>query len=216
VQDQWEVSTESGRVLADQVVIATNAYSDGLVPGLATSVLPVNSFQIATQPVTGAAGGEILPGGQAVYDSRRLILYFRKTPDSHILLGGRASFSSSRDDKRQAADYDVLARVLHNLFPGLRTVPITYRWTGSVCITPDFLPYYHVPKPNLHIALGFNGRGVAMATRTGAWLARKLTGYDDTGGIPATGIGRIPFHAFRSPVLDAVMRWNHWLDRLGL
>lgn len=215
VGDRWEVATEHGRVLAHQVVVATNAHSDGLVPGLAASVLPVNSFQVATEPLDRASGDAILPGGQAVYDSRRLVLYFRKTPGGQVLLGGRASFSSSADDTRRAADYDVLTGVLHGIFPSLRGVAIAHRWTGLVCLTPDFLPHYHAPAPGLHIALGFNGRGVAMSNRTGAWLARKVTGRDDTGEIPATDIARIPFHAARGPVLNAIMHWNHWLDRIG-
>jgi sarcosine oxidase len=213
--ERWAVATKFGRVVADQVVVATNAYADGLIPGLAASVLPVNSFQIATNVVTGAAGDAILPGGHAVYDSRRLILYFRKTPDGRVLLGGRASFSSSPNDTRQAGDYDVLSGVLHDIFPSLQDVPVVHRWTGLVCITPDFLPHYHVPAPGLHVALGFNGRGVAMAIRTGAWLARKISGRDDIGEIPTTGISRIPLHQFRGPVLNAIMRWNHWLDWIG-
>jgi sarcosine oxidase len=215
VGDRWKVSTAQGGVTADQVLIATNGYTDGLVPFLARSLLPVNSFQIATEPIDPAVCEDILPGGQAAYDSRRLILYFRKTADRRVILGGRASFSTSRDDRRSAGDYDVLVQVLHQLFPRLTRTRIAHRWTGLVCITPDFLPRYHAPAPGLHVALGFNGRGVAMATRTGAWLARKLTGREDTGEIPATPIRPIPFHAVREPFLDLAMRWNHLMDRLG-
>jgi glycine/D-amino acid oxidase-like deaminating enzyme len=212
---RWKAATRDGEVIADHVVVATNAYTDGLVPGLAASIVPVNSFQIATEPVSEDIGRTILPGNQAVYDSRRLVLYFRKTPEGRVMLGGRASFSSSDDDMRSAADYGVLSRVLHGIFPSLKEIPIAYRWTGLVCLTPDFVPHYHAPAPGMHIALGFNGRGVAMATRTGAWLANRLMGREDTAEIPATGIGRIPFHGLRGPVLDLVMRWNALLDAWG-
>ncbi len=212
---RWQVSSPHGQVLASQVVVATNAYTDGLIPGLAQSVIPVNSFQVATEPVEGSAGDAILPGGHAVYDSRRLVLYFRKTPEGRVMVGGRASFSGSADDQRNAGDYSVLERVVSDIFPSLKGVPIVYRWTGLVCITPDFLPHYHMPAPGLHVALGFNGRGVAMANRVGAWLANNLTGKDDAGSIPQTPISSIPFHAFRRPALDVYMRWNAWMDKLG-
>jgi glycine/D-amino acid oxidase-like deaminating enzyme len=199
-------------VHAHQVVVATNGYTDGLVPGLAASLLPVNSFQIATAPVS---EDTILPGGEAAYDSRRLILYFRRTTEGQVILGGRASFSMSADDARGAADYDVLVHVLHDLFPSLRNVSVVHRWTGLVCITPDFLPHYHVPRPGVHVALGFNGRGVAMATKTGAWLANRLLDRSSTGEIPLTEIGRIPLHALRAPVLNVIMKWNKFMDSLG-
>jgi sarcosine oxidase len=102
--------------------------------------------------------------------------------------------------------------VLYGIFPRLKGIAAPYRWTGLVCITPDFLPHYHAPHPGLHVALGFNGRGVAMSNRTGAWLARKVLGKADSGEIPATAIRPIPLHAWRAPALNAVMQWNRLLD----
>jgi len=212
---RWVAACGIGTVRARAVVVTTNAYTDGLVPGLAQSILPVNSFQIATEPLGGALAREILPQRQAVYDSRRLILYFRKTHDGRVMLGGRASFSSADHDHARAADYDVLVEVLRGIFPQLRDVRAAYRWTGLVGITPDFLPHYHTPQQGLHVALGFNGRGVAMANRTGAWLARKILGKPDSGEIPATDIRQIPMHAWRAPVLNAVMQWNRFMDFVG-
>ena len=94
--NRWMLDCAHGNVLADQVIVATNGYSDGLVPNLARSLLPVNSFQIATDPLNPTVADQILKGGQAAYDSRRLILYFRKSPDGRMVLGGRASFSSAK------------------------------------------------------------------------------------------------------------------------
>jgi sarcosine oxidase len=212
---RWLVACGGGTIRAREVVVTTNAYTDGLVAGLAQSILPVNSFQIATEPVDAALDRYILPQRQAVYDSRRLVLYFRRTHDGRIMLGGRASFSSADHDHARAADYDVLVDVLRGIFPQLKDVRAAYRWTGLVCITPDFLPHYHTPQPSLHVALGFNGRGVAMANRTGAWLARKLLGQPDSGEIPATDIHPIPMHSWRAPVLNAAMQWNRFMDFVG-
>ena len=70
---RWVAACGGGTVRAREVVVATNVYTDGLVPGLAKSILPVNSFQIATEPIGDALEREILPQRQAVYDSRRLV-----------------------------------------------------------------------------------------------------------------------------------------------
>ena len=212
---RWRVDCSGGSIIADQVIVATNAYVDALVPGLARSVLPVNSFQVATEPIGDAAFREILPAGHAVYDSRRLVLYFRKTPDRRVMLGGRASFRSSSAIPDDAVDYAVIERTLRSLFPQLETTPIAYGWTGLVCVTPDSLPHYHQPAPGLHALLGYNGRGVALSIRVGAWLAHRLLGVAETGAIPCTPIVPIPLHALRQPVANLVMQWHRAMDVIG-
>jgi len=198
------------------VVLATNGYTDGLWPGLARTLLPVNSFQIATEPLPRGRVETILPGGHAAYDSRRLVLYFRRTADDRVVLGGRASFSSRAAESDRADDYRTLERVLAGLYPQLAGAPIAQRWTGLVCITPDFLPHYHAPEPGLHALLGFNGRGVAATVRAGAWLASRLAGQEDASvGMPATAIRPIPGHALRAPALHLAMQWNRLMDALG-
>jgi sarcosine oxidase len=211
----WKLTGPRGTVTARQVIVATNGYTDRLVPRLAQSLLPVNSFQVATAPLAAVLDAAILPQRQAVFDSRRLILYFRKSPDGRVILGGRASFSSAGDGSTSNADYGVLASVLHGIYPQLRETPIVHRWTGLVCITPDYLPHYHTPADGLHVVLGYNGKGVAFANRAGAWIARKLLGVPDSGDIPATPIQTIPFHRFRAPTASVVMQWHRLMDLLG-
>ncbi|MGD9714212.1 MAG: FAD-dependent oxidoreductase, partial [Thermomicrobiales bacterium] len=90
-----------------------------------------------------------------------------------------------------------------------------FRWTGLVGITLDYLPHYHAPEEGLHVLLGFNGRGVALSVRLGAWLGRKLAGAPEDFTIPQTPIRPFPLHRFREPVLNLGMRWNHLLDLFG-
>lgn len=211
---KWRIATPRGVLLAQKVLVATNAYTNQLVPGLAQSLLPVNSFQIATSPL-GPEFSSILSANQTVYDSRRLVLYFRRSPDNRLMLGGRASFRSSRQTSLQAADYSVLESVLHDIFPRLREVPIAYRWTGLVGITFDYLPHYHALGDDLHIMLGYNGRGVALAIRAGAWLGRLLGGAPEESSLPATPIKTFPLHFARSALLNFGMKWNRLLDLFG-
>ena len=212
---RWRVDCASGCVAAENVIVATNGYTDDLVPGLARSLLPVNSFQVATDAIDASRDGHILPGGQAVYDSRRLVLYFRKSPDHRVVIGGRASFVSDRSIPDSASDYAIIEQTLTTIFPQLRGIPFAFRWTGLVCMTRDSLPHYHQPSPGLHALLGYNGRGVALSIRAGAWLAHKLLGVPETGEIPATPIRPIPGHALRQPIANLVMQWNRTMDVLG-
>ena len=210
MQDGWCARTRRGSIRAESVIIGTNGYTDNLWPGLMQSLLPVQSFQIATAPLRDADAQTFLPGRQAVYDSRRLVLYFRRSPDDRLVLGGRASFSIAK----RSADYEVLQRVLARLFPTLAAMPIEYRWAGRVAITRDFLPHLHEPAPNLFAAVGYNGRGVAMATRMGHVLADLACGRDEI-PYPITPIRRIPLHPLRQPVLHLAMRYQNMMDSLG-
>jgi glycine/D-amino acid oxidase-like deaminating enzyme len=213
--NRWHVDCPNGRITADNVIVATNGYTDALIQGLARSVLPVNSFQVATEPIDDSLSRQILPDGNAVYDSRRLVLYFRKSPDGRVVLGGRASFVSNRSIQDAASDYSVIQDTLIAIFPQLRKTPFAFRWTGLVCVTPDSLPHYHEPSPGLHALLGYNGRGIALSIRSGAWLAHKLLGAPETGDIPATPIRPIPLHPLRQPIANMVMQWHRVMDLLG-
>ena len=206
----WRVRTARGVVRADSVIAGTNGYTGDLWPGLAQSLLPVQSFQIATAPLALAAAQAILPGRQAVYDSRRLILYFRRSPDDRVVLGGRASFSTVH----RTADYSVLQRVLAGLYPALAATPIEYRWAGRIAITRDFLPHLHEPAPGFLVGMGYNGRGVAMATRMGKVLADLACGHRNI-PYPITGIRSIPLHALRQPALHLAMLYQSAMDSLG-
>jgi glycine/D-amino acid oxidase-like deaminating enzyme len=76
---RWHLSVAGHRVEAEQVIIATNGYSDSLVPGLKGSVLPLLSIQMATGPLEDRDIGTILPEGHTISDTRRLIMYARRS-----------------------------------------------------------------------------------------------------------------------------------------
>src|SRR3546814_4204723 len=64
------------------------------------------------------------------------------------------------------AQWRHVERALQLLFPQLAGVGFDYRWAGRLAITADGLPHVHEPAPGLNVLLGYNGRGVALATRS--------------------------------------------------
>jgi glycine/D-amino acid oxidase-like deaminating enzyme len=208
----WHVETQGGLDLsADKVVVATNALSDGLIPGLAQTIVLLNSFQIATAPLPDSLGRQILPEGQAVSDSRRILVYFRQTPDGRFMLGGRGRMGGPR----HAADFAHLQRAMRRLYPALRDIPVEHRWFGRVAMTPDHLPHLHEPEPGLITAIGCQGRGVGLMTA----LGRRLADYVATGDravlpLPLTRMRPIPLHGLRSVGIAAMIAWYRMLDRL--
>ena len=63
-------------------------------------------------------------------------------------------------------------------------------------MTRDHLPHLHELAPGLLAGLGYNGRGVAMATVMGQLLARRALGAPVMElGFPVTPLAPIPLHA---------------------
>lgn len=213
----WRVRTPEGAVLAGQVVIGTNAYGDlvgrraGPWPALARSVIPVMSYMVATRPLPEAAQRRILPAGHVVSDTRRVLLYFRLDPAGRLLMGGRGRFQESSDP----ALYRTVMAAVGRLYPELRDPGWEFFWGGRVALTLDHLPHLHELAPGVHAALGYNGRGVAMATVMGKLLADRVQGTAAAAlPFPVTPLRAIPLHALRRPVLHVVVGWKRLLDTL--
>jgi len=210
--DGWNVMLHSGETIrANKVILAANAYSDELVPGLAQSLVALHSFQIATEPLPERIGRDILPGGQAVSDSRRILVYYRRTVDGRLVLGGRGPMRAPR----RAEDWAHLERAMVRLFPLLADVKIEMRWFGRVAMTPDHLPHVHEPEKGLVTLVGCQGRGVGLM----AAASKRLVDYVADGDpavlpFPVTPIRPIPFHRFRRIGVAALITWYRMLDAI--
>lgn len=209
--DMWEIGTPGGRVRASRVVLATNAYTDGLWPGMRRTVIPVASFQAATTPLRASIRDTILPGGQGVADTRRLLLYFRQDHEGRLVMGGR----SPVDDAPRFEDARTLQAAIARIFPQAAGVPLEFVWSGKVAITSDSMPHLHVLAPDLYAALGCNGRGVAACTVIGRLLARLASGVPpEEIPFPVTAPKPIALHAFRKLAVFTVSQWYRVLDGL--
>lgn len=210
---RWRVTTSTGAtVTADRVVIATNGYTGSLWPQLRQTVISANSFIVATQPLSGARGDAILGGGETCSTAQRLLLYFRRDTQGRLVMGGRGHFA----DPSGPQDFRHLERALALLFPQLGPLHYQYRWAGRIAITRDFMPHVHEPAPGITIALGYNGRGIAMATAMGKHLAARLGGAPDSDFLfPISRIKPIPFHGLQRLYIAAGVTWYSLLDKLG-
>ena len=193
VGGQWRVHTPGGQVSAATVVLATNAYADHLVDALRTTVVAVPSFQVATEPLPQALRDSILPQGQAASDTWHLLRYYRLSPDGRLVLGSRGFFGRAPVATSARHHY----RAVQEIFPQLRGLRYQYHWGGMVAMTRDHLPHLHEPAPGVLAGLGYNGRGVAMATVMGRLLARRIQGVAvEELGFPITPVRPMRLHRF--------------------
>lgn len=207
---RWCVNTEGGaQVRASQVVIATNAYSDGLWPRLRSTVIPAQSFQVATDPLPDALRDTILRNREVVSDARRLLHYYRLDAAGRFVIGGRGTMSSPTRD----SDFAHIGRALEKTFPVLAGVRLPYFWSGRLAMTQDSLPHLHQPAPGVTIALGCNGRGVALTTAVGERIAEHLL--DSTQNplpFPTSPLKPIPLHGLHRGYVTALMQYYKLLD----
>ena len=209
--DGWRVETPRGALIADQVLLCTNGYTDGLWPKLRQTVAPVYSVQVATAPLSENVRRSILPGGQTVSDTRRVLSYFRLDADGRLLMGGGGSAYGGSIGRLAAG----LKRRVAELFPQLAEPRFEHVWGGRVALTLDHLPHRHVLGPGLQAGLGYNGRGVAMATMMGKVLAdHALARPKPEHDFPATIPSPIPLHALRGLAITATRIYYRFRDRL--
>ncbi len=207
----WEVVTPQGRVRCEKVVLATNAYTPKLWPGLRESVVPVYSMQIASEPLPQGLRSQVLPEVAAAADTHRLVSYYRRDAQGRFIFGYRGPFRAFP----RLVDARRLRRAAIRLFPQLEGVDFPYRWSGRVAMTVDHVPHLHVLAPGVFAALGYNGRGVALATTMGRILASACLAGSASGlAYPVTPLHPIPLHAFHKLGVLAMVEYYRLLDRL--
>lgn len=214
--DRKILHTPTGRVAAEQILVCTNGYTDlvardPLIRKLSRTVIPFYSYQVATAPLPDEIQETVIPQLQVVADTRRLLTYFRKDPQGRLVMGSAGGPYNARG----AGSYQPVVDRIREIYPRIGTPRIEFRWSGRVCITADGVPHVHALSPGIYTGLGYNGRGVAMATLMGKWLAALVTGVrPDTPTIPVTTARALPFHALHNPVIRAMLTVNDLQDRM--
>jgi sarcosine oxidase len=208
----WTIDTPQGSVTAPVVIIATDAYTDSISEELRRTMVPVPSFQVATAPIPGELRSTILPEGQAASDTWHLLRYFRLDASGRLVLGTRGTFTQAP----QLRDVQYHYHAVQEIYPQLKGIAFEYHWGGLVAMTQDHLPHLHELAPGLLAGLGYNGRGVAMATVMGRLLARHALGTQVTElGFPVSPVVPVPFHALSSLGARAAIRYLRFVDGLA-
>lgn len=87
---------------------------------------------------------------------------------------------------------------------------------GFVAMTADHYPHLNLVAPGVMAAMGYNGRGVAVASAMGKFLADwAMDMPEDELDYPVTAPRPIPFHFLRKPAVVATVAWSRLQDRIG-
>jgi glycine/D-amino acid oxidase-like deaminating enzyme len=208
---RFVVETSRGAILARDVFVATNGYTDGVAPTLRRRIMGIGSFIIASEPLPEDLVHELSPKGRSFFDTKNFLYYWHVSADRRMVFGGRASFRPTSIDKTAR----ILWQGLLEVHPQLADYRIEYAWGGNVGFTFDRMPHVGRTKEGVAYALGCCGTGVALmtylGTRVGAWLA----------GGEAPALTRLRFPIVPAPYegrpwfLPFVGEWYRLQDRLA-
>jgi glycine/D-amino acid oxidase-like deaminating enzyme len=194
---------------ADAVLLATNAYTGDLWPGLRESVVPVRGHGFVSAPLADTVRHSILPGRQSLTDTRRLFSGVRMLPNGRL----HGSAFGPTSGPEPAADFRRVDGRMRQLYPQLGAVQWDETWTGWVAMTTDHVPRVHELAPGLWAGLGYNGRGIAAATLMGRELAARARGAgDDTLTFPLVPMRPQPWYRAAPFMVGALARWYRVRD----
>ncbi|MFM9269008.1 NAD(P)/FAD-dependent oxidoreductase [Halomonas elongata] len=163
---------EHGRVTADSVILAGNAYHRLERKQLKGKLFPASLGIVTTAPLTPEQVNAIDPQDLAVYDTRFVLDYYRLTADKRLLFGGGANYSG-RDSADIAGE---LRPRLEHTFPQLKGIAIDFQWQGMAGIVINRIPQLGKLSRNVYYAQGYSGHGIATSHIVGEIMANAVSG----------------------------------------
>jgi glycine/D-amino acid oxidase-like deaminating enzyme len=207
----WRVITARGTVQARKVAVATNGYTGSLTPWLQRRVIPIGSYIIATEPLPPSQMARLMPKNRIVSDTRKVVFYYRASPDRRrILFGGRVS----TDETDPRVSGPLLHADMVGVFPELRHTRISHSWCGLVAYTFDELMHIGA-HDGVHYAMGYCGSGVGMGSYLGMRLGQQMLGLlEGRTAFDGLAFQTRPFYTGKPWFLAASIRYYRWRDRL--
>lgn len=178
-----QAKTPGGSITAGQAVLAVNAWASNWKQFRRT-IVPRASYMAVTAPAPDLLERIGWTGGEAVYDMRATLRYFRTTPDGRIALGvggERGTWSGAIGphfafDERGTRH---AIEAIHRFFPSFRDVPIEGRWGGPIDVAGLHIPFFGaLASGKTHYGFGYTGNGVGPAYLGGKILAARVLGQE--------------------------------------
>ena len=171
----WTLKTSTGATVhAQWVVVATNAFTNvhGIWGSIASELVRLPYFNMATPPLPSRMLDKILPGLEGAWDTPDILTSFRRDKAGRLVFGSVGALRGTGS----TIHHDWGRRAMTKLFPELRDIGFEHAWYGWIGMTDNSLPRFHKLARNTVTFSGYNGRGIAPGTVFGRELARLISG----------------------------------------
>ena len=158
---------------AEQIVIATDGYTSGLVPALDAAIRPARGQVIATQPLVRM----LFP---CPHSARHGYDYWHQTPDGRLVAGGFRDTAFEEETTQEEATTPLIQGHLERFVADLVGEPpaISHRWAGIFGNTEDRLPLVgRLPGDDrVWVSVGYSGHGNVMGLACGELVGHAILG----------------------------------------
>ncbi|MBN9429934.1 MAG: FAD-binding oxidoreductase [Burkholderiales bacterium] len=204
----FSAQTSRGPIECERIVLATNAHLHRLGEiGLERRVVPVVSNIVVTQELDQGLIDRLLPRRRTASDGRRVLAYFRVTPDGRRFLYGSRAAPGEISTERATA---ILRARMVRSFPQLSNARIDYAWGCQVAFTLDRIPHLG-ESAGIHFITGCHGNGVAMMNHLGRKTARRILS-GERSAFDANDFPRIPLYRGTPWFLPSMHRAYQFID----
>ena len=213
IGDVWRIETEHGVLIADRVLLTTNATGGGLAPEAEGTQFPITLFQVATEPLDPELRKSVLPNDRCSADTRKDLIAYRWTWDNRLVTGGLLANTLGSAERGRTHHIGRLQKLLPQL-PELR---VDYAWQGRLAAARDFMPRLMELGPNAWSAVACNGRGMTMTTALGRALSFWLSGGSNEGlPVPVTRPDPVLVPSLASLAFSLWLPLSRWHDARDL
>ncbi|SCK29779.1 FAD-binding oxidoreductase [Vogesella sp. LIG4] len=181
---QVALHTAGGRVVAQQVILATNAFPS-LLRRYRWHTIPVYDYVLMSEPLSPAQLAAVgWRNRQGLADMGNQFHYYRLSRDNRILFGGYDAIYNfggriEEQYEERAASFELLASHFFTTFPQLEGLRFTHRWAGAIDTSTRFCAFYaQAHGGKVAYAAGFTGLGVGATRFAANVLLDKLAGLD--------------------------------------
>ena len=210
VDGKWKLQAAGGHVIADRVIVATDAYATGPWSEVRTEQIHLPYFNFATQPLSDNVRASILPERQGAWDTNEVLTSFRFDRAGRLVFGSCGALRGTG----AAVHRSWARRALKKLFPQIGDVRFEAEWYGLIGMTDDHLPRFHKLAENVFGFSGYNGRGIAPGTTFGRLLALYALGQLDEKDLPLPASTPIKpnFRSARTALYEVGAQFVHLIE----
>lgn len=198
--DAWRIVANGHTVTAKALLLATNAYFDGIEIPNRPQFVPVSYSQFATAPMPDSLRKDILAGGEGCWDTALVMSSFRTDRAGRMIVGGIGNAGGPGS----AIHANWARRKLRGVYPQLAGLAFEHVWHGRIAMTGDHIPKILRLGPSGYACFGYSGRGIGPGTLFGTRAATALvTGSEDDLPVAPVTAHSEPISALRAAYYEA-------------